>query len=174
MPSIRGVIFDLGSTLIRFRGDWTDVLTRGRAEMVAWLQQAGHPLVPATFDDAVHRAFETNFRERRQDHRERTARQILREVLADQGIPEVSEEDLRQALRRLYAPSEACLSPVPGVHGVLAALRGRRLHLGLLSNASDVENVERLLYGSHLSGVFDPVVISAAVGVRKPIPSLFL
>ena len=48
MPSIRGVIFDLGSTLIRFRGDWTDVLTRGRAEMVAWLQQAGPPLVPAT------------------------------------------------------------------------------------------------------------------------------
>ena len=174
MSLIRGVIFDLGSTLIRFRGDWTEVLAEGRAAMVAWLQQAGYPLIPASFNEAVQRAFETNFRERRQDHRERASRHILREALAEQGIPEVSEDDLRLALRRLYAPSEACWSLVPGAHDVLARLRARGLRLGLLSNASDVENVERLLHGARLKGVFEPVVISAAAGARKPTPSLFL
>jgi FMN phosphatase YigB (HAD superfamily) len=74
MPSIRGVIFDLGSTLIRFRGDWTAVLTQGREAMVAWLQQAGYPIQATAFHQAVQRAFESNFRERRTDHRERAAR----------------------------------------------------------------------------------------------------
>jgi putative hydrolase of the HAD superfamily len=43
----------------------------------------------------------------------------------------------------------------------------------LLSNASDVDNVERLLENADLPVAFDPVVISAAAGVRKPTPSLF-
>jgi putative hydrolase of the HAD superfamily len=49
---------------------------------------------------------------------------------------------------------------------------GKRV--GLLSNASDVENVERLMAAAGLDGRFDPVVISAAVGMRKPTPTLFL
>jgi putative hydrolase of the HAD superfamily len=86
----------------------------------------------------------------------------------------VSDEQLAQALRRLYAPSEACWSPVPGVHEVLATLRQRGLRLGILSNASDIDNVKRLIDRSHLSGIFDPVVVSAGAGFRKPTPSLFL
>jgi len=63
----------------------------------------------------------------------------------------VSDEQIGQALRRLYAPSETCWSPVPGVHGVLARLRDRGLRLGMLSNASDTDNVERLAStASHL------------------------
>ena len=174
MAPIGGVIFDLGSTLIRFRGEWADVLNEGRAAMVAWLGQAGYPLQPATFDAAVHQAFQENFRARRQDHRERPSRDILREVLAAHGIVEVAPDDLREALRRLYAPSEACWSPVLGAHGVLAGVVGRRLRLGLLSNASDVGNVERLIARAGLSGTFDPVVISAAAGMRKPTASLFI
>ena len=174
MPAIHGVIFDFGSTLIRFRGDWTVVLTQGRQAMIAWLQQAGYPLQATAFDQAVQRAFESNFRDRRSDHRERASRQILREVLTAQGVTQVSDEQIGQALRRLYAPSETCWSPVPGVHGVLARLRDRGLRLGMLSNASDTDNVERLLDGSRLRGIFDPVVISAAAGVRKPTPSLFM
>jgi HAD superfamily hydrolase (TIGR01662 family) len=173
MTTIRGVIFDFGSTLIRFRGDWEEVLRHGREEMTAWLKQAGYPLETETFSQAILQAFQTNFRERHHDHRERASRQIVREVLVQQGLPEVPEADLRQALQRLYAPSEACWSPVPGVHQALSALQQRGLRLGLLSNASDVDNVERLLEQAHLPVVFDPVVISAAAGVRKPTPSLF-
>jgi FMN phosphatase YigB (HAD superfamily) len=79
-------------------------------------------------------------------------------------VPEVPDDDLRLALQRLYAPSEACWSPVPGVHEALSLLQARGLRLGLLSNASDVENVERLLETARLPVRFDPVVISAAAG----------
>jgi HAD superfamily hydrolase (TIGR01662 family) len=173
MAVIRGVIFDFGSTLIRFRGDWDEVLRRGRREMAAWLKQAGYPIQVDAFGEAVQTAFQTNFRDRLYDHRERASRQILRQALAEAGVPEVPDDDLRLALQRLYAPSEACWSPVPGVHEALSLLQARGLRLGLLSNASDVENVERLLETARLPVRFDPVVISAAAGVRKPTPSLF-
>jgi len=173
MTVIRGVIFDFGSTLIRFGGDWDDVLTRGRTEMALWLRRAGVPVEVEAFGQTVQRAFQANFRERALDHRERTSRQILRQALNEVGLPTVSDEHVRGALRALYAPSEAAWSPIPGAHKAVAALHERGLRLGLLSNASDVENVERLLVSARLPDVFDPVVISAAAGLRKPTPSLF-
>jgi HAD superfamily hydrolase (TIGR01662 family) len=173
MTTIRGVIFDFGSTLIRFLGDWDNVLGRGRRDMVLWLKRAGYPLDLDPFGEAVQRAFEANFRERQLDHRERTSRTILRQALAEVGVAEISDTDLREALRLLYAPSEAAWSPIPGAAEALAELHRRGLRLGLLSNASDVENVERLLAAAHLPPVLDPVIISAAAGVRKPTPSLF-
>jgi HAD superfamily hydrolase (TIGR01662 family) len=174
MAVVGGVIFDLGSTLIRFRGEWTEVLHQGRMALAHWLRHAGYEVEIEPFAEAIQRAFEANFRERRHDHRERAAREIVLEVLPDFGIAELREEDLREGLRRLYEPSEACWSAVPGVHTVLAELAGRGLQLGLLSNASDADNVARLMARSGLSGIFDPVRISAAVGVRKPTASLFL
>jgi HAD superfamily hydrolase (TIGR01662 family) len=173
MQAIRGAIFDFGSTLIRFRGDWDDVLGRGRQDMAQWLRQAGYPLDIEAFGQTVQEAFQSAFRERLHDHRERASRQILREALAEVGLSSVSDDDLRQALRRLYAASEACWSPIPGAAEALSALQQRGLRLALLSNAADVDNVERLLESARLPVTFDPVVISAAAGVRKPTPSLF-
>ena len=173
MPSIRGAIFDFGSTLIRFRGDWDEVMGRGRQDMGQWLRQAGYPLDIEAFGRTLQETFEAAFRERLHDHRERASRQILREALAEVGLSSVPEDDLRQALRRLYAPSEACWSPIPGAAEALSALQRRGLRLGLLSNAADVDNVARLLESAQLPVTFDPVVISAAAGVRKPTPSLF-
>ncbi len=173
MAGVSGVIFDLGSTLIRFRGDWTEVLTEGRLALATWLRTAGYPVQVELFSEDVQRAFETNFRERRRDHRERASREIVQEVLASYGVDRVREQDLHEGLRRLYAPSEACWSAIPGVHSVLADLTRRGMRLGLLSNASDGENVIRLMGRNGLSGIFDPVRISAVVGLRKPTASLF-
>lgn len=174
MAHLSGVIFDLGSTLIRFRGDWGEVLRQGREAAAGWLIEAGYPLQAQAFADDLQTAFERNFQERRKDHRERASRVILREVLARQGILDVPDEELSRALARLYAPSEACWSAVPGVEGVLDQVARKGMRIGLLSNASDVENVERLMAGAGLDGRFDPVLISAAAGMRKPTPTLFL
>lgn len=174
VPTIEGVIFDLGSTLIRFRGNWIEVQDQGRRAAAASLVSSGLPLPAEAFADGLHEAFRRNFEERRKDHRERASRVILREVLAAHGVSEVAEDDVREALRRLYAPSESCWSAVPGVLQVLGEVSAMGMRLGLLSNASDVENVERLMAGARLNGHFDPVVVSAAAGVRKPTPTLFL
>lgn len=174
MARIDGVIFDLGSTLIRFRGEWPEVLGRGREAAAAWLIDSGYGVDSASFSEDLHHAFQQNFQERRKDHRERASRVILREVLAAHGVGGIAEADVREALRRMYAPSESCWSAVPGVHDVLDRVARMGKRIGLLSNASDVENVERLMAGAGLDGRFDPVVISAAAGVRKPTRTLFL
>lgn len=169
---IRGVIFDLGSTLIRFRGKWSEALGEGRAAMVAYLQQAGYLLDGASFLRDLEAAFEANFRERRQDHRERSTQSLVAEVLGRQRVTPTPDH-LAAGLRRLYAPSEACWSAVPEAQDVLTDLRGRGYLLGLISNASDEENVYHLIDSARLRSLFDPVIISAAAGVRKPTASLF-
>ena len=170
---IRGVIFDLGSTLIRFRGTWSEVLAEGRAAMVAYLQQAGLALDGAAFAEDMQATFEANFRDRRQDHRERSTRSLVSEVLARQNFPGVTSAQLDEALRRLYAPSEACWSLIPGAADVLSRLKQAGYRLGMISNASDEDNVLRLIAAAGLRDRFDPILISAAAGVRKPTSSLF-
>ena len=44
---------------------------------------------------------------------------------------------------------------------------------GLLSNAGDVGNIERLIDKFDLRRHLDPIVISAAIGLRKPNPRAF-
>ncbi|MBL8057596.1 MAG: HAD family hydrolase, partial [Anaerolineales bacterium] len=42
-----------------------------------------------------------------------------------------------------------------------------------ISNAGDAANVQRLIDQAGLRPYFDPIVISAAVGLRKPNPQIF-
>ena len=170
---IRGVIFDLGSTLIRFRGKWSEVLAAGRSAMVEYLNQVGWTMDESAFIEDMQATFEANFRERRQDHRERSTRSLVLEVLGRQGAGSIEPEHFEEALRRMYAPSEACWAPVAGAQEVLSQLTQRGHRLGLISNASDEANVQRLIDSAGLRPFFSPIVVSAAVGVRKPTPTLF-
>ncbi len=111
---IRGVIFDLGSTLIRFRGTWAEALAEGRVAMVGFLRQSGYALDGERFVEDLKNIFETNSRERRLDHRERTTRSLVQEALARQGVAALPEGHFDEALKHLYGPSEARWSAVPG------------------------------------------------------------
>lgn len=62
---------------------------------------------------------------------------------------------------------------VPSHHGeILAGLR-QRVRIGLCSNFSHSETALRILEESDLRRHFDAVVISEAVGIRKPRPEIF-
>ena len=39
--TINGVIFDLGSTLIEFRGDWGDIFRGMSSDLIAYLRDHG-------------------------------------------------------------------------------------------------------------------------------------
>jgi putative hydrolase of the HAD superfamily len=61
----------------------------------------------------------------------------------------------------------------PDALDALEKIRASGLHLAMLSNASDEDNVRRMLAAHGLESYFDPVVISAAIGIRKPDPRAF-
>jgi putative hydrolase of the HAD superfamily len=170
---IRGVIFDLGSTLIHFDGDWDEAFEQGLEALSGQLAADRVALDSAAFRAAFRREMETAQKVRLQDHVERTTESVLRRTLARLGPSLMDDAQIERALRALFAVSEAHWQPMPGLHPTLEALRAEGYRLGLVSNASDESNVRRLLAAAGLEGAFNPQLVSAVAGVRKPDVSLF-
>lgn len=170
---IEGAVFDLGSTLIRFTGEWQQVIKEGHRQMVQSLLQSGLELDTERFDEAFEQTWRQNFEQRETDHIERPMADLLHQVLAEFGHEDVSSAVVDQALERMFSSSEADWHPMPGVHSVLEELREAGLRLGIVSNASDSANVHRLVDNAKLRSYFDPIVVSAEQRVRKPDKRVF-
>lgn len=169
---VHGVIFDLGSTLIRFTGDWSQTLALRCGPLRAFLATRGHTL-DARFDAVYQRNIDVFYTRAQQDWVEYTAAQVLRTTLAELGLPAPDEDVMTGALDASFARLEAMWEPYPDTHAVLAALQAAGYRLGLVSNAGDNANVQRLIDGARLRPYLDPIIVSAAQGLRKPNPRLF-
>lgn len=170
---IRGVIFDLGGTVIRLTRPWEEVFQESRPALVEQLLQEGANLDAAAFAAEFRQAMELNDHNRQMSFLETTTATVLREVLSHFGVTDLPEESVQRALARFYAVSESQWEAMPGVYNVLGELRQTGYRLGMISNAGDDGNVQRLLDRCSLRPYFDPILVSAAVGLRKPNPALF-
>jgi len=83
------------------------------------------------------------------------------------------EATIRQASRRYGERRRGYYSPFPGALELLAALRGRGMKLGLITNGFSETHYEKLeLLGLERS--FDAVLCADEVGMLKPDPRIFL
>jgi putative hydrolase of the HAD superfamily len=171
---IRGVIFDLGSTLIEFKGEWEGVMAQGLAALLQALRATGLTLDEAAFRIRFREAMAEADRARHEDMRERTTASTLRKLLEALGIQQVDDLALESAVERMFVLSEAWWQPMPGVREVVETLRGRGYRLGMISNAADAANARRLIRKVGVEGDFRPILISAEVGWRKPHAETFL
>ncbi len=170
---IRGVIFDLGQTLIRFEGDRLRTYQESRAALVKALQDDGLEFDSRAFRRAFTAALDRYYREREVTLLETGLAGVLQEVLARFGLGQIGPESQRRALDAMYAVSEARWKVLPAAAEVLQELQADGLRLGLLSNAADEANVQRLVEKSGLRPFLGPILVSAALGVRKPDPRAF-
>ncbi len=170
---IKGIIFDLGSTLIRFTGDWSEIGRRSLAALADELERRGLRLRREPFLRDLDRALHAYYQRRDEDYIEHTTASILCKVLASHGVDRPGDEFIRPALEAMYAVSEQAWEPMPGLHEVLQALRDSGRRLGMISNAGDSHNVQRLIDKVGIRPYFDPILISAQEGIRKPHPELF-
>jgi putative hydrolase of the HAD superfamily len=170
---IRGVIFDLGSTLIRFEGEWPEILQESSQVLARQLVRDGYPLNDKSFVADFMEEVLDSYQIREQDWVERTTSSLLLKVLARFGHREVADEVIERALLKFYDVSEARWTPMDGVYEVLDHLRLKGMCLGMISNAGDEGNVQRLIDNAQLRPYFKPIYISAALGIRKPNPKLF-
>jgi putative hydrolase of the HAD superfamily len=172
---LRGVIFDLGSTLIynEYDNNWNAVLPRMRVDLLKHLQAAGYTLDPQAFLNRFTAKVHEFNQQRQTDWVEYTTAWLLTSTLAELGAPPPSPAFITEALRAYYAFSESLWQPVPDVYATLRQLAARGLRLGIISNAGDNENVQRLIDNAQLRGYFEPIIVSAAVGIRKPNPKIF-
>jgi HAD superfamily hydrolase (TIGR01549 family) len=178
MKRLRGVIFDYGNTLVRLdpsvrsaRTDYADVVARPGAErLAAYLVDAG-TLAGAQGSTFIDRFLDVRERNRllaEEGGREIPAIRSLRETLLDLKAAPGAGLDLESALEEFFRAEVEWMRAMPGAGDLLVSLRGRGIRLAMLSNATDGRYIAHVVGRMGWSGFFDPLVVSADIGIRKP------
>lgn len=172
---IKGVIFDLGGTLVQ-PVDNLRVQERSCAEDVAlWLKQKKHIQVEtAALVDAIVQARIARFAETIASQRQFLTVDIMTGAFASAGLPAHSPGLAEEATRRFFQREEAATIPVAGAVATLKTLHRQGLRLGLLSNASDDSLIQRMVNKNGLRPWLAPVFSSAGLGLCKPNAQPFL
>lgn len=167
------VLFDLGHTLFYFSGDWDEAMQRANAALVQHLIAAGYQLDTVRFSTDFADRLDAYHAERETEFFELSTATILRALLAEYNYPDAPDEAIRPALDAMYAVTQDLWQPEDDAKPMLDALQARGYRLGVISNAKDERDVSIILERSGLSSYFEHVIISAAVGRRKPDPRIF-
>ena len=94
----KGLIFELGNTLMYFDGNWSEVADIADAAMVENLVNAGCDLDQDRFAQDFRDRLNVYYIEREHEFVELTTAHILKTLLADYGYPSVSEDVVERAL----------------------------------------------------------------------------
>jgi len=167
---IRGVIFDMGGTLVGFHHapDWRSFEGRGIAALYRFLVERGYALQEGEFHEAMWDATSHGWQEAMAGRGNVRLPDVIAVTTARLGV--VLDDEMRTQAVRVYTAGvgeEAFL--LDGSHETLRELKGRGLHIGLLSNTMwpgqiHSEGMARL----GLIEFFDVLVFSGDVGLWKP------
>ena len=171
---LKGIFFDLGSTLIEFDNtDWEKLERDCLSQGYQFISQ--NHKVPDWEEFAAD--FLTNFHQAWLE-----ADQTLREIkLADwvshylQENHVISQDGIgREFINLYYQPIGRQISLIESAREVLSNFKQRGLRIGLVSNSSFPSEFHlRELDGFGLKNYFDYVIFSHDYGFRKPHPGLF-
>ncbi len=193
------ILFDGGSTLFYFAGNPVEVLRQGVKELSAILadavlaaavlasaasqldKEASAERFAQQFAEQFAEQFAKRFgdellryyREREMEFIEYTTEYLLQGVLAEFGEQDIPAEVQRQAIDAMYRVTQAYWHAEDDAIPTLELLRAQGYRLGLVSNASDEQDVQTLIDQTGLRPYFEVVLISAALGIRKPNPKIF-
>lgn len=170
---LRAVIFDLGGTLMYERAAWHGITAQADEALTNYLREQGMELNLSTFPREFRKRLDKYFRKREKDLLETTYSFVLRDVLADKGYGDVSEDILRAALDRLFAITQTNWILEEDTLSTLKKLEEDGYRLGLISNAGDDQDVQQLARRFGIDQYFDFVLTSAACSYRKPHPRIF-
>ena len=167
------VIFDLGSTLLYFEGEWPQVMSKANDELFQSLQDAGLQLDRQQFLEEFQKRLHLYYVEREAEFIEYTTAYVLKSLLEEMGEKDIDEAILRPALNAMYSVSGEHWQVEADALPTLSILKNRGYNLGLISNAGDDEDVQSLVDKAGIRHFFEVVVTSAALGIRKPNPLIF-
>ena len=167
------ILFDLGSTLIYFNGDFDQILVAGYAECYSVLSAAGLHLGREPFLRRFKEQMDEYRRERETEFIEYTTYNILSLTLREFGYSDVPETLIRQAVDAIYQVTQQYWEVEPDAHATLQELLREGYRLGLVSNAGDEPDVQTLIDRAGLRPYFEVILVSAELGIRKPNPRIF-
>ncbi len=170
---IKGVIFDLGHTLMNFHGDWDDVYRQGNEALHDFLTKKGYSVSPEVIQHFFSRRYEGHL-EADKTWVEHTAVKALQETFQKFNLNGTKEGLLLDALETYFLPEIENWKPYPDSISTLERLRKEGYRLALISNATHHPFILSCLQRFGFEEYLDPAVSSAAFPVRKPHPDIFL
>jgi HAD superfamily hydrolase (TIGR01662 family) len=173
MPLIKVVFFDLGSTLVYSKDPWQPFYDRADQAFVEVLRRNRVDIDPTVFYREFGGFIRSYYEERPNDNYEQTTFSLLKKVLSQKGIINIPETVLRSALEAMYAVTQQNWYLEDDAISTLETLTSTGHHLGLISNTSDDNNVQKILDQWGLRAYFETIVTSAALGIRKPDVRIF-
>ncbi|PKN86547.1 MAG: hypothetical protein CVU46_07330 [Chloroflexi bacterium HGW-Chloroflexi-8] len=174
VDKIKVVLFDLGDTLIYFNGDWDDVLHQSSKALWKCLSKYEIHVEPDQFLQDFIKRMQNYYGNRIETLVEYSTTNVLIDTLAYHGYRNISPEIIRKTLQKMYAVSQAHWKIEPDAWELLNWLKNNGYRMGLISNASDSDDVFALLKQHKLTDFFEQILISAELGIRKPHPSIFI
>ncbi len=171
--SLKVVLFDLGSTLIYFDGGYRPWLPEATIALTRALIKGGLELDETAFTAAYDTRMQAYYQERGAEFIEYTTASLVRQILVDFGYAQVPETVIQPALVAMYRISQALYQLEEDAIPTLISLRARGYRLGMISNAGDDIDVQTLIDNHGLRLYFEVILVSAAVGIRKPNPRIF-
>jgi putative hydrolase of the HAD superfamily len=167
------LLFDLGFTLINFEGDFKKAMKESYIALANSLVNSGVAVDPQQFAKKFFEVISEYYRNRAIDLIERPVEETLQKTLAAFSIDYLPETILQEAVKAMYTYTESWWKIEPDTHPTLKKLQKKGYRLGLISNASNSADLNRLIDHHKLRKYFEIVVISADEGIRKPDPRIF-
>lgn len=172
--AIRGVVFDLGHTLMHLDGTWPEVFERGRADLQAFLLAQELGLDAGAFARTLLECRSEGYARAKATLREVTAEQSMCWTFARFGLPDPAPGLLAGAIDAFFAYEYDHWVADPEALSLLETLAGQGLRLGMFSNATDDRFIQRLVDRFGFRPWLEPALSSAGTGIRKPDPAAFV
>ena len=167
------ILFDLGSTLLYFQGDWDRVIADAIAKLARQIVRCGHPINVDQFRNTYAKALNTYYIERDVTYTEKSTTLLLQEVLSVDFKTELDDDQILNVLDVFYQHTANYWKLDPDAITMLEQLLQNGYRLGLISNASYSRDVYMQLEKHQLLPHFEQILVSADVGYRKPHPLIF-
>jgi HAD superfamily hydrolase (TIGR01509 family) len=167
--ALRGVIFDVGGTLVWSNADYFEQANSWSAANV--LRSGGFIEDAASFCQTLLELRATSPKEGPNYAQIGTTREHLAQVTRELGL--LLSEDSLTELESAFVKTEACGAvPLPGIEQVVRKL-SNRVRLAVVSNTRSHLLIDQIVRRLGLRDLFDPFVTSVSCGFRKPSPHIF-
>ena len=171
---IRGVLLDLGDTLVHLDKPWEEVFEAEVRSLASYLRDSGVKVDLPKFPPAFIRAFEESTAKASLYRIEIPMEEIIAKVLSKVGVRGLEPEFIRRAVEAYYRPEIESWQLFPDTLATLNALEKSGYLLGIVSNARSDWQVNSILRKFDLTRFFKLIVISALLRIRKPRAEIFL
>ncbi len=173
---IKGILFDMGSTLLEFENhSWEELDGRAIAAAYDFLKKSGHPLPEfAPFEKSFRQVLAEYWSSTDKTLEEKPLVHLLELGLARAGF-ERNGLNMEELGRVFYRPIRNQISEYDDVIGVLEWLQEKKLALAVVSNSifpGEYHLEDLRAFG--LAPFFHTALFSSEIGRRKPHPEIFV